>query len=136
MQHVLQRLAVATWPIEHLTNDAQRVSGAVGLHDVARELLVRDVRVVLERSHGLHLVHVPALTCTPLGQTLLTRATPVLENQRHRQLSSPDSGVQQRSEVDGVHHPTRVEAGEPPRHQLIPGLQSCAGAVEERPAHA
>ena len=53
-----------THPVVHLVEHEQRLAGAVGAGDIARELLVRDVGVVLEGAGGLDDENVAALVVT------------------------------------------------------------------------
>ena len=61
VEHPLHHLGGVALPGLDLADDAHRVAGPVGPGDVAGELLVRDVGVVLEGAGGLDDVDAAAL---------------------------------------------------------------------------
>lgn len=58
--HGLELLGRMADPVDELTEDAQRFAATKGLRRIARELLVRQVRVVLELTGRLDDVDAPA----------------------------------------------------------------------------
>ena len=117
VQHRLQHLGGMSFPRLHLTDDQQRMSGPVRLRDVAGELLVRDVGVVLERTGRFD--HIDA---TPF----------VTACERSGQLRAPDRGLHQRREVDVVRGSAVVVVGTMAGHELIADLELPLRPVEER----
>ena len=105
-------------PVLQLADDAQRMAGAVGLGEVAGEPLVGHVRVVLERTQGLHDVDVSPFPAP---------------GERGRQLRSPGGGLDERGEVDVVGHPARLEVGAVAGHQLVADRERGLRPVVERP---
>jgi len=66
--HGLELLGRMTDPVDKLANNAQRLAATEGLRWIPRELLVGQVRVVLERPGWLDDVDAPAaLTAGELG---------------------------------------------------------------------
>ena len=53
--HVLEHLLGVRCPVQDLVNNPQWIPGAVGPRRVARELLVRQVGVILKGARGFHL---------------------------------------------------------------------------------
>ena len=52
--HRLELLGRMRLPITNLAEDPQRMAGAVGFRRIAREFLVRQVRIVFERAGRRH----------------------------------------------------------------------------------
>jgi hypothetical protein len=82
-------------PVGDLADDAQRRGAAVGTRRIARELLVGDVRVVLELGGGLDLVDVRLC------------AGVVRLGPQHGHLGGQAGTVEQGREVDVIHRPPR-----------------------------
>src|SRR3954452_17086251 len=87
-----------TGPIVKLANVTQGLTATEGLGWIPRELLVGQVRVVLEVPGGLDDVDAPAVLA--VGE-----------------FGAPDRGVERCGEVDVVHDSARFEVRFPPRHQ-------------------
>src|SRR3954451_3958982 len=118
VEHPLQHLGGMTLPALHLADHAQRLARAVGLRDVARELLVRDVGVVLEGTGRLDDIDVPACL-TP--------------RQRSGQLRSPDGSLHERREVDVVGDAARLEVGAAAGDELLADPEARLRPVVEGP---
>ena len=102
-------------PLRDLARDPQRLPGAVRPGRVTRELLVRQVGVVLDRAGRFHDVD-PAGTFAD------------------RQLRPPDGRVQRACQVDVRLHAIPVaEVGGMPGLDQVTRLQVGLGAVEEPP---
>jgi hypothetical protein len=109
LQHSVQYLGSVTFPCLHFTDDLYRMAGPVRLRDVAGELLVRHVGIVLERTGGIDHVDVSSL------------AAPC---KRGGQLCAPDSRLEDCGEVDVVGRAASLVVGAVARHQLIDGSRN------------
>src|SRR5688500_1083704 len=89
-----------THPVDELTNDPQRFATAEGLRWIPGELLVGQVRVVLERAGWLNDVDAPATLADS-------------------EFGAPDRGVESCGEVDVVHHPAGFEVRFSSRDQQV-----------------
>ncbi|MEX0831436.1 MAG: hypothetical protein WD007_02440 [Nitriliruptoraceae bacterium] len=98
--------------------DAKWVARPVGLRDVAGELLVRDVRIVLERSRRIDDVHVVAA---------------FIASQCHRQFGSPHRWIEQRREVHMIRNPARMEVRLVSWFDEVTFCEAVLGVVVERP---
>src|SRR5436190_1035257 len=94
--HGLELLRRMTGPVDKLANDTQGLTATEGLGWIPRELLVGQVRVVLEVPGGLDDVDARAVLAAG-------------------ELGTPDRGVERSGEVDVVHHPARLEVRFAPR---------------------
>ncbi len=105
--HGLELLGRVSLPIGDFADDPERIAGAVRLRRIARELLVGQVGIVLERAGRLDDVDPPS----PLAR---------------RQLGAPDGGIQGGGQVDIRRFlPLAVVGGEAWRP--LSGPPSCRG---------
>ena len=77
-EHSIQHLGGVAFPVLHLAEYLHRMGGTVGLGDIARELLVRNVGVVFKRTRGLDDVDVAPLAAAGQcsGQFLVVHSGP------------------------------------------------------------
>src|SRR5581483_5373887 len=109
--HRLEPLRRMTGPVDELTDDAQGLTATERQGRIPGELLVGQVRVVLEVPGGLD--DVDASAALAGGE-----------------LCAPDRRVERPGEVDVVHRAARLEVRLAPRDEQLPHRKVCLRAVQ------